>query len=230
LGNLNKIIYPRLGGLFLNAIGLIMITLYTLFLGSKSPSRQLLLKEALIPFALVSQDADETVCDWGLPLVQLVEHIALFKMQHVQLPAGKKENDFCFVLTADTLSQDTDGTINGKPADTADAIAKIKAARAGSRLCTAFCLDKKIWHAGQWEVDKRIQKAVSAEYVFNVPDVWIDIYLKNSLGLSASNAIAVEGFGAQFLQVVRGSYTTIVGLPMYELRQTLEEMGFHNIK
>lgn len=95
-------------------------------------------------------------------------------------------------------------------------------------MYTAFCLDKKIWRAGKWEVDKRIQKAVSAEYIFNIPDAWINIYLKNSLGLSASNAIAVEGFGAQFLEVIKGSYTTIVGLPMYEIRQALEEVGFFN--
>lgn len=206
-----------------------MITPYALFLGSKSQSRQQLLKEACIPFTLVAQDANETACDWTLPLVQLVEKIALYKMEHVQLPAGKKEHDDCYVLTADTLSQDIDGTINGKPTSKEDAVKKIKAARAGSRLCTAFCLDKRIWHSGQWIVDKRIQKAVSAEYVFNIPDAWIDIYLKNSLGLSASNAIAVEGFGAQFLQIMHGSYTTIVGLPMFELRQALEELEFFNL-
>lgn len=205
-----------------------MITSYILFLGSKSQSRQQLLSEAKIPFSLVSQDANETACDWTLPLVQLVEQIALYKMQHVQLPAGKKEGEYCFVLTADTLSQDTDGKINGKPVDTTDAIEKIKAARAGSRLCTSFCLDKRTWHSGAWVIDKRIQKVVLSEYIFNIPDTWIDLYLKNSLGLSASNAIAVEGFGAQFLQIVHGSYTTIVGLPMYELRQALEEFGFFN--
>jgi len=202
-----------------------MFTSYTLLLGSKSQSRQQLLSEARIPFTVVSQDANETACDWNLPLVQLVEQIALYKMQHVQLPTGNK-GEYCFVLTADTLSQDADGKINGKPTDKTDAIAKIKAARSGSQLCTAFCLDKRIWHKNAWEVDQRIQKAVSAEYIFNIPDQWIEVYLKNSLGLSASNAIAVEGFGAQFLQVVHGSYSTIVGLPMFELRQALEELGF----
>lgn len=203
-----------------------MITSHTLLLGSKSPSRKQLLSEAHIPFTLVPQNANETACDWNLPLVQLVEQIALYKMQHVQLPAGNKDGEHCFVLTTDTLSQDVDGKINGKPTDAADAIAKIKAARAGSRLCTAFCLDKRTWRSGTWVVEKRIQKAASAEYIFNIPDAWINVYLKNSLGLSASNAIAVEGFGAQFLQVMHGSYSTIVGLPMYELRQALEELGF----
>ncbi len=196
-----------------------------LLLGSTSQSRQQLLKEAQIPFQLVEQRADESQCDWGLPLQQLVEQIALHKMDHVILPAGK-EGEHCFVLTADTLSQDKEGTVQGKPADHADAVAKIKAARDGSRICTSFCLDKRVWRNGSWEIDKHIHRSVSAEYHFIVPDEWIDTYLEKSIGLSCSNAIAVEWYGAQFLKTVHGSFSTIVGLPMFELREALTELGF----
>ncbi len=197
-----------------------------LFLASKSSSRKMLLEQAHIPFTIVGQDADEAACDWGLPLVQLVQSIALYKMDHAILPLGNREGEHCFVLTADTLSQDKDGTINGKPVDRADAVAKIKRARNGSRLCTAFCLDKRVWQQGKWEIVHREQQQIFAEYIFNVPDQWIETYLDNSPGLQASNAIAIEEFGGQFLYEVRGSYTTIVGLPMYELRQALEQYGF----
>ncbi len=199
-----------------------------LLLGSSSASRQQLLTEANIVFKLVSQTADESQCDWGIALPQLVERIALHKMAHVVLPAGMSDGEVCFVLTADTLSQDKDGTIQGKPVDRADAIAKIKKARNGSVLFTSFCLDKRVWKKGNWELEQRIQKTVGAEYLFEVPDARIDYYLDNSLGLGASNAIAVEGFGAQFLKEVRGSYSTIVGLPMFEVRQAFEELGFWN--
>jgi len=196
-----------------------------LLLGSKSPSRQKLLQEAKVPFTLVEQDVDETKCDWALPLEQVVESIALYKMQHLILPQGK-EGDHCFVLTADTLSQDHEGGINGKPVDRADAFVKIKGARKGSRLVTAFCLDKKVFVDGAWSIEKRIIQCESAQYEFIIPDHWIDIYLDNSLGLSASNAIAIEDFGSQFLKVMHGSYSTIVGLPMYEVREALESLGF----
>lgn len=198
---------------------------HTLWLGSKSPSRQKLLTEAKIPFMLLNQDADETACDWALPLEKVVESIALHKMEHVVIPQGK-EGQVAFVLTADTLSQDNEGIIHGKPEDRADAIAKIKAARKGSRLVTAFCLDKKIYKNGKWEVQKRIVKCVHAEYAFVIPDQWIDIYIDNSSALSVSNAIAIEEFGAPFLKTIHGSYSTVVGLPMYELREALEEVGF----
>lgn len=198
----------------------------TLYFGSKSAPRRMLLEQAQIPFIVVSQDADESQCDWGLPLPQLVASIALYKMQHVILPDGKNEGDICFVLTADTMSHDKTGKIHGKPVDRADAIAKIKATRAGSFLCTAFCLDKKIWKNGTWEIQERITDVVSAEFSFIIPDEWIDIYLEKIPFLDVSGGIAVELYGNQFLKTMSGSYSTIIGLPLFEVREALQKLNF----
>jgi septum formation protein len=185
----------------------------------------MLLCSAQIPFALIEQDVDETLCDWVLPLPQIVAHIARFKMEHVRLPVGRDEQ-ICFVLTADTLTQDKNGTVQGKPMDRDDAIAKIKSSRDGSFLCTAFCLDKKIWQHGQWKLIERIEQVTHAEYLFDIPDEWIDIYLEKSIALNTAGAIAVEEFGAQFLKIVHGSYSAIIGLPLFELREALAKLGF----
>jgi len=67
---------------------------------------------------------------------------------------------------------------------------------------------------------------VEAGYRFVIPDHWIDRYLEHSWAMIASGAIAVEFYGAQFLQWIDGSYTTVMGLPMFELRQDLEKLGF----
>jgi septum formation protein len=199
---------------------------HILLLGSQSASRKMLLEDAQIPFMVLSQSADEKSCDWTLPRQQLVTAIAEHKMNNLLLPAGMQDGEFCFVLTADTLSQDLSGVIHGKPTDKEDARLKIQAARAGAYLSTAFCLEKKIWRQGSWHLLERIQQCVDASYVFDIPDEWIDMYLKKSLGFFASNAIAIEGFGAQFLRSINGSYTTIVGLPMFELRQALMKLNF----
>ena len=196
-----------------------------LFLASQSVSRQYLLKEAKIPFDLLQQQADETVCDWSLPLEQVVLSIALHKMKHVLLPDAN-EGDEILVLTGDTLSQNSNGEIEGKPIDKQDAIRKIKNAREGTRLCTAFCLDLKRFENGTWQTVERIHKAVGASYRFYVPDEWIERYIEHSLSLSCSNAIAVESYGSQFLKEVTGSYTAIVGLPMFEVREALNSLGF----
>lgn len=197
-----------------------------LILGSKSESRRALLDNAKIPYQIASQNADETKCDWALPLQKVVESIAIFKMEHVVLPTGK-EGDICFVLTADTLSQDCNGTIHGKPADRDDAIRMLRAAAAGRNSCgTAFCLDKKTYKNGAWQLEKRILQYIVAQYDFVIPENWILRYLALGHGDDAAGAIRIEEYGSQFLKSVDGSYTTIVGLPMFELRQALEEIGF----
>lgn len=198
---------------------------HVLLLGSQSVSRQMLLTDANIPFKVIGQSADETACDWGMPIDQLVKTIAVAKMAHVVMPYGV-EGDVAFVLTADTLSQDKKGSVEGKPIDKDDARRKLRAARDGSRLVTAFCLERKKYTSGAWRTDAQVLQTVAAEYVFDVPEHWIERYLDHSLGLKASNAIAVEGYGAQFFRTMQGSYSTIVGLPMVEVREALEQLGF----
>ncbi len=202
-----------------------------LYLASQSKSRQKLLKDANIPYKLIEQSADETVCDWTLPLKQLVEDIAVHKMNHIILPKNAKENEISYVLTADTLGINFEGKICGKPSDKNDAIQKIKSYRKGAQTGTAFCLDKKIFKNGKWEIQERILKFASAKYIFDVPDDWIEKYFELSINagisyMQLSGAVAIEEFGAQFLKNINGSYTAVVGLPMFELRESLSENGF----
>lgn len=199
---------------------------HTLLLASKSPSRKMLLQEAGIPFEVIGQQADESACDWGMPLQQLVEKLAVLKMEHAIMPPGS-EGDVRFVLTADTLSLDCEGTIHGKPIDRDDAIAKIKSLRKGGTCGTGFCIDKKVFKDGKWETQKRIIGFAKADHVFDVPDHWIERYVDSGQGEGASGGIRIEGEGAQFLKSLDGSYTAVVGLPIYEVRQALDELGFY---
>ena len=196
-----------------------------LFLGSKSQSRQELLKSAQIPYKIVNQDADETVCDWDVPFAEIVKSIASYKMEHVVLPAGQ-DGDGCFVLTADTMTCNTDGSINGKPVDRADAIKKIKSAKEGAVTGTAFCLERKIWRNNDWHTEQRIERYAHGYCSFDVPSQWLEIYLAQPFIFSSAGAIFIEGFGAQFVREFSGSYTAIIGLPMFELRESLTEIGF----
>jgi len=197
-----------------------------LYLGSKSQARKQLLEDAKIQFVLVDSFADESKCEWGLTLQESVEKIALYKMEHVVLPKGKKEGETCFVLTADSLTQNPDGSISGKPVDRTDAIAKIKASRGLATGGSAFCLDKRVYRSGNWEIFKRIEKYAEAKYIWDVPDEWIDVYIEKSFGTVSAGAIAVEGYGAQFLKTVQGSHSAIIGLPMFQLREALQSLGF----
>jgi septum formation protein len=201
-----------------------------LLLGSKSKSRQFLLKESGIKFRKVDQTLDEAKCDWTLPLRQLVETIAQQKMEHVVLPISKKKSDFCFVLTADTLGKNHKGEIQGKPKDKVDAIKKIKSYRNGAITGTALCLDKRVWESGVWRTEKRIIRYEQAEYIFDIPDHLIEWYLEKGFKkqnyLDVSGAVQIEGLGAQFLKTIQGSYSAVLGLPLFELRKALEDLGY----
>ena len=202
-----------------------------LYLGSQSHSRQELLKTAGFEFEVVYQDADEQACDWGLPLQKLLESIAIQKMQHLILPDGK-DGDSCFVITADTMGMDVEGNISGKPLDRAEAIEKLKSYRAGAQAGTGMCIDRKKWIDGAWVNEKRILSYAGATYVFDVPDKYLEQYLDDLpkfTGVTCtqvSGGVAIEGYGNRFLKFLDGSYTAVVGLPLYEVQQSLEALGF----
>lgn len=200
-----------------------------LFLASKSVPRRQLLQTAQIPFQVIDQNADESQCDWGLPFAQLLASIARHKMNHVIVPVGK-ENEPCFVLTVDTMLQAHDGTILGKPQSKKDAIAMIQKSRNGGIVASAFCLDKKLFKNGSWSVEQRIEKYVSAQYVLDFPDQWIATYLEEFPEYeSIAGALNIEEYGMQFLQSIHGSYSTAIGLPLYELRESLESLDFFDV-
>lgn len=206
-----------------------------LYLASSSRSRQVLLNEALIPFTVIGHSADEDAPDRSLPFEKLLQEIARLKMDHALLPEGHEGQEI-YVLCADSMGYDAQGVVHGKPKDREDAIAKIKALGEKSFTATAFCLDKKVWNPslpsassgcdGAWECIERIERVVGAHYRFTIPDKWIDRYLEHSWAMIASGAIAVEFYGAQFLECIDGSYTAVMGLPMFELRQALEHLRF----
>lgn len=197
-----------------------------LYLASKSSGRKKLLEEARIEYQIIEQNADETACDWSLPLPDVVQAIAQSKMEHVIMPKGV-EGQISFVLTADTLVIDPGGIIRGKPVDMADAIAMLKAEKGRNRCGTAFCLEKKIYRAGVWHTVRHIARYVEAIAEIDVPDEQMEEFLRMSGSIDAAAAFKVGGYGAQFLKSVEGSYSTIIGLPMFELRQALIELGFY---
>lgn len=198
-----------------------------LLLASKSKSRRFLLAQAGIPYVLLEQEADEAACDWGLPLQKLVESIALHKMAQIIMP-NVQEGQELFVLTADTLTQNSQGTILGKPISRIHALEMIRSLREGNaRVGTAFCLDKKLFKFNAWQTVDRKLMYVESRCNFKVPEHWIDGYLKHSHALYCSGSMAIDEYGAQFLKDLNGSYTTILGLPMSELRKSLELIGFY---
>lgn len=198
----------------------------SLYLASQSPSRQELLQHAHIPFVAIGHTACETT-QTRKSLEQNVGELAVLKMEHACLPQPTEIRAHeIFVLTADTLTCDMQGNIYGKPRDRDHAIAMIKTLRSGTRVATGFCLDKKESIAGKWHTHKRIASVVSADCFCDVPDAWIDRYLYSTPALHVAGSLVVDGYGALFVKSIKGSYSTIVGLPLAEIREALDACGF----
>ena len=197
----------------------------TLLLGSASRPRQILLEDALVPFIVVGHDANEDDIK-HTTIEETVLAIAQLKMDQVFMPADEKEGCVLFVLTADSMGCTVDGVIHGKPKNREDAITKLKALSGESMTATGFCVEKRVIKDGVWTTADKREGVVAARCKFEVPDAWLDRYLENSWALKAAGAIAIELYGAQFLKWVDGSSTSVMGLPMFEVRQALEEVGF----
>ncbi len=200
-----------------------------LYLASHSFTRQHLLTLAQIPFTVLSQSADEKACDWSQQAEKVALAIARSKMNHASIPASI-EGQLCFVLTADTLCIDTQGIVHGKPRDLAQAYHMIKNWRSGCSVITAFCLEKRLYSQDSWIVQEHTEGYTRSSLVFSIPDERIDDYLTNAelSPLLIAGAVAIEGYGAQFVQSIEGSYTGILGLPLFEVREALTTMGFFN--
>ncbi len=204
-----------------------------LYLASQSVQRKRLLQDAGFSFEVIGQSADEASCDWGMPLIQLTQHIARMKMAHALVPAGSQRGETCWVLTADSLATNMAQTIiYGKPCDHASAVKMIKDIRSGVIAGAGFCINKKIWDGSRWTLAEQFIGYAQATCIIDVPDNLIEDFfsklkLINGLNyLQLCGACSITGYGAQFLKDVSGSYTAILGLPMYEVRHGLIKTGF----
>lgn len=198
-----------------------------LYLASGSATRKKLLTLSRIPFLTVQQTADESQASLKQSLQSLVLELAQLKMDHIVYPAGK-DGDIAFFLTADTMTIDPEGILYGKPVDRSDAVKMLKAFRNGATVGTAFCLERKEFLDGQWRSVDRIVDYDQAWCVVDVPDSFVDFYLDSIPFMDFSGGITIEEFGDQFVKEVRGSYSSVLGLPMYKVRDALCKLGFYS--
>jgi septum formation protein len=122
------------------------------------------------------------------------------------------------VLAADTEVV-VDGVIFGKPVDAADA-ARMLTALSGRthEVITALYL--------KWE--QRIEGALSSSRVSFRPldPALIERYCATGEPLDKAGAYAIQGRAAGFVSKLEGSYSGVVGLPLFETAEILTRVGF----
>lgn len=183
-----------------------------LILASQSPRRTELLNQIGIAFQTLPANIDEAVRD-GEGAADLVERVAIAKAETV-----RKQHPRQPVLGSDTAVV-LDHRILGKPRDRADGIDMLRALGGRSHeVLTGVAL-----------VD------ASTHYVLNVSRVTMrDIgeaeaaaYWETGEPADKAGGYAVQGLAAVFIEHIEGSYSGIMGLPLFETVNLLKQIGIN---
>ena len=76
-------------------------------------------------------------------------------------------------------------------------------------------------------VDKIATKLVDSVLKFKVlTPAEIEYYVNTDHGIGVAGGLAIDGLGEAFIQWMRGSYSGIIGLPLYETMNLLQGLGY----
>jgi septum formation protein len=180
-------------------------------LASTSPRRREILTALGLSFTVVHVDVDETPRAGERP-DEMAVRLAVAKAEAA--PAG----DDTAVVAADTVVV-VDDRILGKPAGEEDCIAMLEAlAGRGHKVFTGVALRTA---AGT-------RTALSATDVY-FRDIGRDealAYWQSGEPRDKAGAYGIQGRGGIFVERVEGSYSGVVGLPVFETAALLDEAGF----
>lgn len=163
------------------------------------------------------------------PFSDYVKAIAIDKIKGLLPPdPGKEKNQKAFILTADTLINTlTTKTVLSKPEDIHDAKRMFALLRNEPALVTtAICIHKYTWETN-WvlEQEKLFHSETEIEFIIPLSDE--DWYLAHEPhALKASGAAVIEHCGLLYLKSIKGSFSGVMGLPLYEIYNILTTMGF----
>ena len=176
-------------------------------LASRSPRRRELLEQISIEYEVVDIDIDESWKENETPM-DYVQRIAEEKAR-----VGKallKNN--CPVLAADTAVV-LDGHILGKAESKDDAISMLtKLSGKSHEVLSAVTI-----------IDKRQQTKVSISKVTfkNLSQKEIETYANLDEPIGKAGGYAIQGKAAVFIERLEGSYSGVMGLPLFETQELL---------
>jgi len=185
------------------------------YLASSSPRRQQLLVQIGIDFEVVPVDVEEDMLD-NEAAEDFVVRLALDKARAGLEKAGQRGDTTIPVLGADTVVV-LDDLILGKPRDDAHAM-EMLALLSGKqhRVLTAVAL-----------VGDRELSCLNVNTV-HFRDIGIEeceCYVKSGEPLDKAGAYGIQGMAAIFISHMDGSYSGVMGLPLYETAELLSDYG-----
>lgn len=183
-----------------------------LYLASKSPRRQSLLTQIAITFECITVDIDESV-NIGETASDYVSRLAFEKAEAGWLKPNRTQD--IPLLAADT-SVVIGSQILGKPRDQVDA-ANMLNSLSGSTHQVLTCVAVKN--------SQKIELVTSTTDVTfaTLSEQQIDYYVKSGDCQDKAGSYGIQGYAASFIRTISGSYTGVVGLPLFETARLLEQ-------
>ncbi len=180
-----------------------------IYLASKSPRRRELLEQLNVEFDVIDINIDET-WDGYEPAKNYVRRLALEKARVAKKRLGNADN--IPILAADTEVV-LDDIIMGKPEDKKDAIKMLHSL--SGRTHFVFSAVALIYK------DENINLNKNRVCFRPLTTDEIKIYCETGEPLGKAGAYAIQGRAAAFIERLEGSYSGVMGLPLYETSELL---------
>ncbi len=186
-------------------------------LASASPRRVELLQQLGLTFTQVSVEiderlrADEAIADYATRMAQ--EKVYSAWQQH-----GEED---CVILSADTCGEIA-GQLLNKP-DSYDDAKRILTRLSGNThtIYSAFALfDGERLHVENVRLQVRF-RPLSADDIKR--------YWATGEPCDKAGAYAIQGIGAQFVEHLDGSFSAVMGLPLFELAKALQDFDIRTL-
>ena len=183
-------------------------------LASSSPRRLALLKDiGITPDKVLPADIDETAKPGELPR-QLAARLAREKLAVVM-----KNNPGPYILAADTVV--ACGRRILPKAETPHEVRDCLKLLSGRRhhVFTGVALASPMGKVTERVADSTVtfRQMVQRD---------IDAYVESGEGVGKAGGYAIQGRAAAYIRFISGSYSNIVGLPLYDVGQMLNNAGF----
>jgi septum formation protein len=205
-----------------------------IYLASQSPRRRQLLEQIGVRYELLLPRADEDAealeaeraaelpADYVERVTRAKLKAACDRLQRARSQAASKMQDAPILCSDTTVALGR--RILGKPRDADDAIATLTLLSGRThRVITAVAVSTATGHAER----RAVQMAVSTSHVHfaAMPRREIDDYVRSGEPFGKAGAYAIQSTIAAWISRIEGSYSGIMGLPLFETAQLLRRCG-----
>ena len=188
-----------------------------IILASASARREELLSQIGVRFTVRSQDIDESIRSGELAndyVTRMAQEKAGSALNALRV---NEDSSDAVVLAADT-SVVCDADVLGKPANEADAVGMLRLLSGREhRVLSAVTLATQV-----------NQRTVLSESRVRFREISIDEaqqYYRSGEPMGKAGAYAIQGYAAVFVEQLIGSYSGVMGLPLFETAQLLAEFS-----